>query len=93
MEFKKGPFYLVKDIGASINPILVQGVYEVYPPGQLFTNPGVIILRFLPEMHVGEEEDHNQLLSRVLNPYVSLHRSAYLVHEFLLLHALCNRLP
>jgi len=65
MEFKKGPFHLVKDVGAPITPILAQGAYEIYPPGQLFTNSGVVVMKFLPQIVVDQSESVNKMLSRV----------------------------
>eukprot|EP00658_Telonema_sp_P-2_P005228 TRINITY_DN11960_c0_g1_i2.p1 TRINITY_DN11960_c0_g1~~TRINITY_DN11960_c0_g1_i2.p1 ORF type:complete len:327 (+),score=40.12 TRINITY_DN11960_c0_g1_i2:112-1092(+) len=48
-EFKKGPFHLHEQLGRPpILPCVVLGAYELWPPGQLFSRPGHVLVRFVP---------------------------------------------
>jgi lysophosphatidate acyltransferase len=48
LPFKKGVVHLALASGAPIVPMLIDGAFEVHPPGRLFTQPGHIVIRFLP---------------------------------------------
>lgn len=48
LPFKKGALYLALDSHAPIVPMLIDGAFELHPPGRVTTTPGHIIVRFLP---------------------------------------------
>lgn len=48
LPFKKGAMYLALDSRAPIVPMLIDGAFELHPPGQVTTTPGHILIRFLP---------------------------------------------
>ena len=48
--FKKGAFHMVADTELPIMPAVMFGNYERWPPGQMFTTPGVVTVRFLPRI-------------------------------------------
>jgi 1-acyl-sn-glycerol-3-phosphate acyltransferase len=64
-EFKKGLFHLAKSAKIRITPTILLGAYELWPPGQMFTTPGQVEVRFLPQIEVSENDDHNSILRKV----------------------------
>jgi len=51
-DFKKGPFHIARQVALPISPMLIMGAYELWPPGQVFVNPGTVVVRFLPQINV-----------------------------------------
>jgi len=45
--FKKGAFHLAKDAEVPITPCVLTGCYDLWKPGQVFTAPGVVKIKFL----------------------------------------------
>ena len=48
MRFKKGPFYVQAEAGATVTPLVILGNYELWPPNFYFTCPGQVVMRYLP---------------------------------------------
>lgn len=48
LPFKKGAFHLALDSRAPIVPVVIDGAFELHPPGRYTTLPGVIRIRVLP---------------------------------------------
>lgn len=48
LPFKKGALHIALDSHAPIVPMLIDGAFELHPPGRVTTTPGHIIIRFLP---------------------------------------------
>lgn len=46
--FKKGPFHLAKQTSVQILPVLILGAHRLWPPNQIFTSPGHVILKYCP---------------------------------------------
>lgn len=48
LPFKKGALHIALSSHAPIVPMLIDGAFELHPPGRVTTTPGHIIIRFLP---------------------------------------------
>eukprot|EP00930_Biecheleria_cincta_P096905 TRINITY_DN88677_c0_g1_i1.p1 TRINITY_DN88677_c0_g1~~TRINITY_DN88677_c0_g1_i1.p1 ORF type:complete len:396 (+),score=51.32 TRINITY_DN88677_c0_g1_i1:81-1268(+) len=56
LPFKKGVFHVQEQTKVPLLPIVIQGAYELWPPGQVFTSPGEVTVSFLPAQFQKEEE-------------------------------------
>eukprot|EP00300_Choanocystis_sp_HF-7_P010013 c16743_g1_i1.p1 GENE.c16743_g1_i1~~c16743_g1_i1.p1 ORF type:complete len:417 (+),score=48.06 c16743_g1_i1:75-1253(+) len=52
LDFKKGSFHLAAEIGVPIQPSVIFGAYELWPPGSWFPAPGLVTVRFLAPIDV-----------------------------------------
>lgn len=48
LPFKKGVFHLQQQTGVPLLPVIVTGAFDLWPPGQLFTAAGEVIVEVLP---------------------------------------------
>lgn len=60
-EFKKGPFYLVKDCKKDICPVVIFGAFELNPPGSLCSTPGKVYARVLPLVKYDETKTRDSI--------------------------------
>jgi 1-acyl-sn-glycerol-3-phosphate acyltransferase len=51
--FKKGPFHLAAQAGVPLVPVVIEGSFELLPPGSWRLRSGTIRLRFLPPIDPG----------------------------------------
>lgn len=65
LEFKKGPFHLALELNIPITMMLVENAFQLWPPGQLFTSPGTVVVRVLPQISVIPGETVESLSKRV----------------------------
>jgi len=56
LPFKKGVFHVQEQTKVPLLPIVIQGAYELWPPGQVFTSPGEVTVSFLPAQFQKEAE-------------------------------------
>eukprot|EP01062_Namystynia_karyoxenos_P062570 TRINITY_DN55473_c0_g1_i1.p1 TRINITY_DN55473_c0_g1~~TRINITY_DN55473_c0_g1_i1.p1 ORF type:complete len:461 (+),score=159.38 TRINITY_DN55473_c0_g1_i1:79-1383(+) len=49
--FKKGPFHVAQSLALPVQPVVFFGAYELWPPGQLSSSPGIVSMRFLPVVY------------------------------------------
>ena len=63
--FKKGPFYLAKETGASIVPIAISGTETMMHKGSVGITPGVARMQVLPVIEAAEFETREDLLQAV----------------------------
>jgi len=52
--FKKGPFHLAMQAGVPLVPIVIEGSFELMPPGSWRMHRGTIRMRFLPAIDPAE---------------------------------------
>mmetsp|Transcript_57044 Transcript_57044/g.167021 ORF Transcript_57044/g.167021 Transcript_57044/m.167021 type:complete len:396 (-) Transcript_57044:117-1304(-) len=55
LPFKKGTFHTQEQTGAALLPLAIHGAFELWPPGQLFTNTGEVTVRVLPRQPLAGE--------------------------------------
>lgn len=63
--FKKGPFYLAKDTGATIVPIAISGTQNMMRKGSFAVRPGVARIQFLKAVEPGEYGSRDELMAAV----------------------------
>jgi 1-acyl-sn-glycerol-3-phosphate acyltransferase len=59
MSFKKGPLYLWESLEARVNPIVIFGAFDLYPPGKIMNSTGRIYVRCMDsiENHEARSRD------------------------------------
>jgi 1-acyl-sn-glycerol-3-phosphate acyltransferase len=65
LPFKKGPFYLAIDSGASIVPVTILGTREIMPKGGMLIHPGTARLIFHPPVRPADFSDRDELMAAV----------------------------
>jgi len=45
--FKKGPFHLAKACERDIIPVIIEGAYRMWPPGQFCPRAGTVVVKYL----------------------------------------------
>lgn len=65
-RFHKGAFYIAKELGLDIQPILLIGAHEVNPKNDILISKGQLIVQPLSRISSPENENYTQLTKRVL---------------------------
>jgi 1-acyl-sn-glycerol-3-phosphate acyltransferase len=65
LPFKKGPFHLANETGASIVPMTICGTHEVWPKGKFAICPGTVKLIFHPPMDPKKFPSQDALITAV----------------------------
>jgi 1-acyl-sn-glycerol-3-phosphate acyltransferase len=63
--FKKGPFFLAEETGASIIPVAISGTQTMMRKGSAAITPGVAKVQMLPAIHPKEFATREELMSAV----------------------------
>lgn len=63
-DFKKGAFHTGIEVAVPITPMLIEGAYELWPPGSVFAASGDVTVTFMKRMDIGTNEDYNALANR-----------------------------
>lgn len=64
-EFKKGCFHLAASSTQPITPMLLLGAFELWPPGQVFPNPGTVKVCTLPSIQPHKGASHVEISQMV----------------------------
>lgn len=79
LPFKKGAFHLALQSNAPIVPVLIDGAFDLHPPGQWWSTPGHVQIRVLPPRPI-------DFTAETIGPAAdALHRT--FVHELATLRA------
>eukprot|EP01006_Ploeotia_vitrea_P020790 TRINITY_DN53094_c0_g1_i1.p2 TRINITY_DN53094_c0_g1~~TRINITY_DN53094_c0_g1_i1.p2 ORF type:complete len:406 (-),score=178.96 TRINITY_DN53094_c0_g1_i1:29-1246(-) len=65
LPFKNGPFHLTVATKLPVQPVLIIGAHELWPPGQSFASSGEVTIRYLPCVHAEKDESYDALRQRV----------------------------
>eukprot|EP00004_Rigifila_ramosa_P025242 TRINITY_DN7518_c0_g1_i1.p1 TRINITY_DN7518_c0_g1~~TRINITY_DN7518_c0_g1_i1.p1 ORF type:complete len:261 (-),score=56.45 TRINITY_DN7518_c0_g1_i1:37-819(-) len=76
-EFKKGPFYLVKESGVDIIPCACFGAYELWPPNQTLPQPGRVVLQFGPRIRNDASVSREKLAEDVQTAFLKFDAEFY----------------
>jgi 1-acyl-sn-glycerol-3-phosphate acyltransferase len=70
-RFHKGAFYLARELGIDILPVIIQGSGRIYPKGEYFLKQGTVTIKFLPRIQAGDQRFGGDLLkqSRAIRRY------------------------
>lgn len=80
--FKKGAFHLAKDAKVPITPCVMFGNFDLWQPGQIFTAPGVIKLKFLDPIPT-EGKSVDELLVETRKAIVlAIEREKFKAHDY-----------
>lgn len=71
LPFKKGPFYLAQEAGASIVPVTILGTEQILPKGKFFLRPGTATLVFHPPISPAAYADQRDLIAAVRDAIAS----------------------
>jgi uncharacterized protein len=66
-RFHKGAFYISKEMGIPIQPLLILGTHEVNPKNDFIINQGHILLKPLDRITALENETYGQFCKRGMN--------------------------
>lgn len=64
-DFKHGAFHMAHEVELPLLPVLIFGAYELWPPGQLFPNAGLVTVRFLSAIPVVADVSTDRLRVRI----------------------------
>ena len=64
-RFHKGAFYLAKELGLEIQPLLIIGAHEVNPKNDVMISRGELHVKVLDPIRLEENEDYSALTKRV----------------------------
>lgn len=70
LDFKKGPFHTALALQLPITLLLIDGAFQLWPPGQLFTSAGTVVVRVLPPAHVKDGETVEELSKRIRRTFL-----------------------
>lgn len=63
--FKKGGFYLARESGVPVIPVVISGSFQLWKPGAIFGRPGIVSIRFLSEIKSSEHASVDSLSQAV----------------------------
>lgn len=68
-RFHKGAFYLAEKLQAPVTAVLLDGYFDVLPPGHFFVNNGVMTMKFLKRFNPEELEGGYSLVAKNMCRY------------------------
>lgn len=63
--FKKGPFHVAKNTGATVVPLILQGGHDIFPPGSSKLRPGIVSVKCLEPVDPIKFKDADALKDEV----------------------------
>jgi len=69
-DFKKGAFHTAMQLRVPVTPLLVDGAYDLWPSGAIFTVPGSVHVYVLQPLPIGPQDDYNSLASKVRRKFL-----------------------
>ena len=79
-RFHKGAFYLAKELGLQVQPLLIFGAHEVNPKNDVMISRGELHVKVLDPISIEETEDYSSLTKRVKKHMVLEMKNAKLEH-------------